>query len=404
MPRKSPPPGFDRDELTPPPLGEGPWPVLALAPDVAGECNLACRYCAETATQPRRHPMSAKTLEAAWRFMFPDGQPREGFSIRLGSGEPLLALPLLRRLAKLVEASNGSAAEECPAVFLTTNGTLIDSEVRDWLASSGWHVKISIDGPKPIHDRWRVTPDGKGTFERIADTVAYLAQRMRERFSVTAVLCRDADPKEVFEAIADLGARRIELVPVAHKDKAVLPGPADVRRYESFVEDYARRYLENTGDSEIPTLIRLENCIARVMGYDVRRVSCGAGRSFFGIGPDGDLYPCFRFIGLEAYRLGRLSTGLDREAALAFQHGPGRPYEQRTPCRQCWAAPLCGGPCFACSEMFGPGEGRPVALHCAYTLADAATAVRLVNALRQRDPERLLSFLPDIVKVKLGLL
>ena len=130
------------------------------------------------------------------------------------------------------------------------------------------------------------------------------------------------------------------------------------------------------------------------MGYDTHRVSCGAGRSFLGVGPDGALYPCFRFIGLESYRLGRLTTGLDRKAALSFQRGPGRSYEQRTQCRRCWAAPLCGGPCFACSEMFGPGNGRPLASHCAYTLADARAAVWLVKELRKHNPKRLLSFLP----------
>lgn len=394
MRKKGVPPGFDYDSVDPPPLGEGPWPIVALAPDLAGECNLACGYCAEAATQPRRYPMSPETLDAVWHFMFPDGRPKTGFSIRLGSGEPLLALPLLRRLAKLVEEGNGSAADERPSVFLTTNGTLIDSEVGDWLASSGWYVKISMDGPKSIHDRWRISRAGRGTYEQVASIAADLARRMGSRFSATAVLCHDNDPKEVFEAIARLGVRRIVLVPVAHQDKAVLPSISDIKRYELFVDDYARQRVESKEADKLSTLVRFADCVVRVMGYDTHRVSCGAGRSFLGVGPDGDLYPCFRFIGLEPYRLGRLSTGLDKEAMAAFQHGPGRPYEQRTPCCKCWAAPLCGGPCFACSEMFGPGEGQPVALHCAYKLADATAAVWLVNELRKHNPERLLSFLP----------
>ncbi len=394
-----PPPGFEPDDVAPPPLGEGPWPISALALDVAGECNLACRYCAEAATQPRRRPMSPEILEAAWGFLFPGGQPRKGFSIRLGSGEPLLAFPLLRRLAKLVAEGDGSAAEEQPAVFLTTNGTLVDGEIRDWLVSSGWHVKISLDGPKSIHDKWRVTPSGRGTFEQVTEAVSDLAQRTQDRFSVTAVLCRGADPKEVFEAIASLGVRRIELVPVAHQDSSVLPSPADIQHYERFVKDYACRHLDHAEGKSPPTLVRFVSCVVRVMGYDVARVPCGAGRSFLGVGPEGDLYPCFRFIGLERYRLGRLSTGIDMKATKAFQHGPGRPYEQRTSCRNCWAAPLCGGPCFACSEMFGPGDGLPLGLHCAYTLADARAAVWLVNELRRRDPQRLLSFLPGVAEV-----
>ena len=190
--------------------------------------------------------------------------------------------------------------------------------------------------------------------------------------------------------------RRIELVPVAHQHESILPGPGDIERYKVFVNNYARRYLDCAEGKNIPALVRFENCVARVMGYGVQRIPCGAGRSFIGVGPDGYLYPCFRFIGLSRYRIGRLPTGLDAEAAVAFQHGPGRSYERRTPCRECWAAPLCGGPCFACAEMFGPGNGQPLPLHCAYTLADAQAAVWLVTQLRQRAPERLLSFLPYV--------
>lgn len=390
--RGAPPPGFVPGELAPPPLGAGPWPVTAVALDVSGACNLACRYCAEAATQPRRAPMSEATLAAAWRLLFPDGRPRPGCSLRLGSGEPLLAFPLLRRLQALIEAHGGCPAEGRPAVFLTTNGTLAGGPVRDWLVASGWHVKLSLDGPAAVHDRWRVDRRGRGTYGRVAEAVADLARRMPARFSVTAVLCRGADPGEVFAAIAGLGARRIELVPVVHHDPEVGPGPADVERYERFVRGYARRWL--SGASEPPVLVRFETAVRRAMGYDLQRLPCGAGRTFLGVGPEGDLYPCFRFIGVEAYRLGHLGRGLDDAAAAAFQRDAGRPYEARPECTECWAAPLCGGPCFACAEMFGPGEGAPVALACAYARADARGALWLVERLRRRAPERLLAFLP----------
>ena len=387
-----PPPGFNPDDVTPPPLQAGLWPVNALALDVSGRCNLACRYCAEAATQPRRHPMTTEILEAAWSFLFPDGTPRRSASIRLGSGEPLLALPLLQQLSRLIETR--TEPNDRPAVFLTTNGTLITNEVRDWLVTTGWHVKISLDGPASIHDAWRVRPDGHGTFARVAEVVADLAQQMPERFSVTAVLCHEADPQQVFDAIAQLGVRRIELVPVAHHDESIQPDAEDVERYEEFIQTYARRYLESAVDGVPPTLVRFANRVARVMGYDNWRVSCGAGRSFYGVGPDGDLFPCFRFIGVEAYRLGHVTLGLDTEATAAFWQRAGCTYEARVPCKECWAAPLCGGPCFACAEMFGPGDGQPLNLHCAYVLADARAAVWLVNQLRANDPERLLAFLP----------
>jgi uncharacterized protein len=360
---------------------------------VVGTCNIACRYCAEAATQPRRLPMSEETLEAAWRLLFPDGPPRPGRSIHLGSGEPLLAFSLLRKLAALIERHGGSAAEGRPEVHLTTNGTLATPQVRDWLVASGWRVKISLDGPREVHDRWRVDRRGAGTWERVAAAVADLATRMPERFSVTAVLCRGADPEEVFAGVAGLGARRIELVPVAHQDPRVLPGRTDLARYRRFVDAYARRFAAG---EDLPMLIRFEGKVRRALGYELQRVPCAAGRAFAGVAADGSLYPCFRFIGVDAFRLGDTASGSAPATAAAFRRGAGRPWEEREPCRDCWAAPLCGGPCFAVAEMFGPGDGQPFPLHCAYIRADAHAAVRLVRRLSRRDPERLLSFIPEL--------
>lgn len=377
-----------------PPSPEKPLQLTAVALDVAGSCNLACRYCAEAATQPSRQPMSAETLKSALSLLFPDGQTKPGCSIRLGSGEPLLALPLLRQLAELVQQMSGDTPESRPAVFLTTNGTLATKEVRDWLVASGWYVKVSLDGPQSVHDRWRVTSSGKGTFEQVAEAVADLTQRIPKHFSVTAVLCRGADPEEVFRTIESLGVQRIELVPVAHYDEKIIPSIKDIERYHRFLENYARRYLSGRNAGKIPSLVRFENCVRKAMGYNVQSVPCGAGRSLVGVGADGELYPCFRFIGLASYRLGHLSTGLDRSAAGAFQLGPGRPMEQRRACRRCSTAKLCGGPCFACAEMFGPGNGLPLPFHCAYTRADARSATWLVDTLRKQAPERLLNFLP----------
>lgn len=396
----NPPSGFDPDDVAPPLFTEQVWPVTALALDVAGRCNLACRYCAEAATLPRRSPMKMATLDAAVDFLLRNGGQAGNISFRLGSGEPLLAFPLLLRLAEHVQKQNDSGAKRSAFVFLTSNGTLIDLEVGKWLAASKWYVKISLDGPANVHDAWRVSPNGIGTFSRIAPMVSYLAERMPERLSVTAVLCRGADPEKVFEAIGALGVIRIELVPVAHHDRSIQPGMADIQLYEAFVQNYVDRYVNQCAEKPLPTLVRLEKYVARVMGYNNSRVSCGAGRSFLAVGPGGDLYPCFRFVGLENYRLGHLSGSLDRESSLSFQLGAGRPYDKRLPCVECWAAPLCGGPCFACSEMFGPGNGHPFELHCAYVLANARSAVQLVNRLRELDPERLLPFLSQIIDIE----
>lgn len=406
--RKNPPPGFDPQFITPPLLKEGAvWTVRSLAIDAAGRCNMACRYCAEPITMPKRGPMSPETLDAAWKFLFPDGVKaispealkNQMVSFHVGTGEPFLNFSLLQKLGKMVEQARSEGVENLH-VFLTTNSTLLDEEIMDWLIASSWHVKISLDGPAAIHDKWRVFPGGEGTYDRTARAVTYMAEKIPDRLAVFAVLCRSTDPAEAFDAIEKLGVRLVDMLPVAHTDESIKLGPEDIENYRKFIATYAARFLEDEDTDGIetkppPVINIFKQCMVRLMGYQTARINCGAGRNYLAVGPGGDLYPCGRFIGVEGYRLGHVNTGLEPGAA-AFQEGAGRSYEKREACSQCWAAPLCAGPCFACAEMFGPGHGHPIDYHCDYMLTTAEAAVSLVNRLREQDPERLLLFLPSI--------
>jgi uncharacterized protein len=356
-----------------------------MALDVSGRCNLACRYCAESATQPPRPGMAADMLERAWAW-FRGGRPAGSWSVHVGSGEPLLAMPLLRRIDALARAEPRDPLQPMP-VFVSTNGTRVDEATADWLVASGWDVKISIDGPRHVNDRWRVTRSGEGTFDSVERAARTLAPRLGTRMTVISVLCRGNDPAEMYGAAEAVGARRMDVIPVASGNPEFRLSASDIASYEAFILEYARRCRD--GESRLaPVLGRFSRFVMRVMGYQNRRVPCGAGRDYVGVGPDGALYPCMRFVGIERYQIGQVPQGLDPAAAEAFRQGPGRPFDQRATCRSCWAAPLCGGPCFACAEMFD------VERHCEIYRAEAAAAVWLVRQLRERDPARLLSFLP----------
>ncbi len=390
MDRKTPPPEFDVESITPPYWVDKNWQVMSMAIDLSGDCNMACRYCAESATQPQRAPMTPETLQAAWSFLFPKGAERGNYNVRLGSGEPLLGFDLMKQ----IEALAKKAKDGGPPVYLTTNGTLVDDDVIEWLVQSGWNIKISFDGPQWVQDKWRVFADGSGTHKKVSSVIKSLVARIPERVSVTAVMCKGTDPAVAFAAIEQLGVTQIEMVPAVHQDESVRPGIVEVEQYRAFINHYAARFLHDENKALIPKLARFKKCVQRIMGYSVSRINCGAGRDFMGVDPEGNLFPCFRFIGIPEYKIGNIYEGVTIPLRDTFRSSIGRPVELREPCNQCWAALLCGGPCFAVAEMFGPGDGKPLDIHCEYVLADATAAVGLVNELREKDPELLLSFLP----------
>ena len=183
-------------------------------------------------------------------------------------------------------------------------------------------------------------------------------------------------------------------MPAASDHDGTLPAAADRDRYGRLLDAQVEELLAADDPGSRPVLIHLADTVTRVMGYRLSPLPCGAGRGFIGVDARGRFFPCFRFIGMEAYRLGDIDRGLDRRAVGRFQERAAADYRRRPGCEDCLAGPLCGGQCFAVSECFGPGRMAPLPLHCGYVRLEAAAALRIVTTLRERAPEKLLGFLP----------
>jgi sulfatase maturation enzyme AslB (radical SAM superfamily) len=74
--------------------------------------------------------MPDETLLQAWDWFCRDGAPPNVGSIHIGSGEPLLAEPMLRKVGDLVRHSHGCGGESGVVVHLTTNGTVMTNPCR----------------------------------------------------------------------------------------------------------------------------------------------------------------------------------------------------------------------------------------------------------------------------------
>ena len=375
---------FDPETVIPALLDEQKYPaVSSLAIDVIGSCNLKCIYCAESSTMPERQPINLETLDAALQALFDWSKPKSAISIHLGSGEALLSPEIVKEIG-MKSRQMAKAQHRALSLYLTTNGTCLNNQVIDWLIADQWNVKVSIDGDQRVHDENRKYKSGRGTYSEVSKAVAVLAQKIPEKFSTTSVICRGADPSRVFYHIASLGVRRIELVPVAAAQDSILQlSESDLESYRKFIADYAQKLANG---KPVPINIRFHNRLLRVLGYKNNRTPCGAGRNFFASGPTGEIYPCFRFIGIEKYKLGDIA-GISEGQVQDFIKSSGRPYEKRETCRECWAAPLCGGPCFACADLFGLGS--PLPQFCEMTLAESEAAIWLVDFLKENNLEEL---------------
>jgi uncharacterized protein len=379
---------FDPEIVAPPKIDERLFPrPCSLALDISGSCNLKCIYCAENSTMPKREPMEMKTLNLSVNSIFNWSENRNGVSIHLGSGEPLLNSTLVRALDERAQKL-ASERHQPLSLYLTTNGTLLNDQIIKLLIAGNWNVKISIDGDQVTHDSQRIDKTGEGTFLTIQPAVSQLAKQIPESFSTTSVLCHGTDPKDVFYAIASMGVRSIEIVPIAvTKASKFALRQNDFNAYRTFIFEYAQRIAKG---EKLPVNIRFHKRLLKALGYGNSRVPCGAGRTFYAVGPQGDIYPCFRFIGLSKYRLGDLS-GISSERVKWFTASSGRPYDQRIECQRCWAASLCGGPCYACADLFGSGSALPS--YCEIVRIESEAALWLASYLREKNIERLVELM-----------
>ncbi len=149
---------------------------------ITERCNLCCAYCCFSGgfTGHRLHSqrsMSWEVAEKAIRFFLENDQAGDGScSISFYGGEALLEFSLLKRCVAFAKIKAELLGKKV-RFAITTNGTLLNDEVVDFLMENGFLVLVSLDGPKAAHDRYRVFADGQGSFDLIHGNLRRFAER-----------------------------------------------------------------------------------------------------------------------------------------------------------------------------------------------------------------------------------
>ena len=123
-----------------------------------------------------------------------------------------------------------------------TNGTLLTEEWCKFFHENQFLIGLSLDGPREIHDAWRVDKRGGATFDRVMAGVALLKEHQVE-FNVLACVhaANAAHGLEIYRFLRDeAGASFIQFIPIVERDdkegrrdKLVRNGPA-IRRVPHF--------------------------------------------------------------------------------------------------------------------------------------------------------------------------
>ena len=135
-------------------------------------CNIACDYC-YLPDRDSKARMSLATVRAAARRLRDDGLLGEQLTVVWHAGEPL-AMPVAFYTEAFAAIADEIGARCEVSHAIQTNATLIDDAWCALFKAHGVRIGVSVDGPAELHDRYRRTRTGKGTFEAVLRGMARL--------------------------------------------------------------------------------------------------------------------------------------------------------------------------------------------------------------------------------------
>jgi len=192
-----------------------------LAKPAGAACNLGCKYCfflSKENLYPRESPlMDDATLESYLRQLF-ESTPGPEVQVAWQGGEPTLrGLDFFRRSVELAERFRQPHQRVLHTI--QTNGTLIDDEWAAFLKQNNYLVGISIDGPREMHDAYRITKQNTGSFDDVIRGWNILRRHDVDVNVLCTIHAGNQDhPLEVYRFFRDeLKAEYIQLIPIVER-------------------------------------------------------------------------------------------------------------------------------------------------------------------------------------------
>ena len=98
---------------------------------------------------------------------------------------------------------------------MQTNGMLLTPEIADLCSRYRVSVSVSLDGPKPVNDRFRLDKSGESTHDRVVAGIEVLRLHPDSEFlyaGLLSVIDPACNPKAVYEYFKSLGAPSIDFL------------------------------------------------------------------------------------------------------------------------------------------------------------------------------------------------
>lgn len=323
--------------------------IKALCLHVSHSCNLNCAYCFASQGNfgGKRSLMSFETGKQALDFLVAHSGTRHNLEVDFFGGEPLLNWDVCKQLVEYARSIEKAAGKRF-RFTLTTNGVDIDDDVIDFANREMHNVVLSLDGRKEIHDRFRVDYSGRGSFDTVVPKFQKLVNARGGKNYYMRGTFTHANPDFLadIKTMLDLGFTELSMEPVicAPDDPSALT-PADIEIVKQQYEELALLMIDRRKAGKPFTFYHYMIDLTGGPCIYKRISGCGSGTEYMAVTPEGDLYPCHRFVGKDDFCLGNVYDGVTNKAQVDVFRSSN--VYQKPECQDCWAKLYCSGGCAA---------------------------------------------------------
>jgi uncharacterized protein len=342
-----------------------------LAKPIGPICNLNCRYCfylEKSMLYPNKSQMSDWILQESvleeYIRQYIQSQQISTVCFAWQGGEPtLLGIDYFSKVVVLQQKyADGKRIENT----LQTNGILLNDQWCEFLARNHFLVGLSIDGPRYLHDRYRVDKGGKPSFEKVIQGIGCLKKYNVEFNTLTVVQRHNSHhPREIYRFLKEVGSGYMQFIPIVERisdsraPNALLlvssqsARPASISDWSVDPSQYGRflcaifdDWVRNDVGKVFVQLfdVALEAWIGMESSLCVFRRTCGAAAV---IEHNGDIYSCDHYV----YPENKLGNIMDQPLASMLRSSRqvrfGMDKSDRLPqqCRECNVLFACNGEC-----------------------------------------------------------
>ena len=345
-----------------------PLDFHVMAKPIGPICNLDCKYCfylekESLYPQAQKWAMREDVLDSYVR-QYIEAHDAPVINFAWQGGEPtLLGVDYFHRLVDIQKKyANGKRIQNA----FQTNGVLLNDDWAALFKENEFLIGVSIDGPRALHDAYRVDKGGQPTFDRVIRGIETLKRNGVEFNTLTTVHRGNADyPVEVYRFLKENGSGFMQFIPIVERiaqqvtadglqlispdfsgAAQVAPWSVEPRQFGRFLcaifDEWVRR---DVGTCFVQLFdVSLETWSGMEASLCIFKRQCGQALA---LEHGGDLYSCDHFV----YPQNRLGNILDAPLAALVeseqQRSFGEAKESTLPkyCRECDVRFACNGEC-----------------------------------------------------------